>query len=281
MLLKSAPTSDEDLFIAMSGGTAEEQPRPTATAYGHTLLDDQLDDSNDTDDVWATSAPSSPTMDVNSLSSAADTTRSDTNLPQSAHHPSDIPRLRQEHTTAGYRDGIAAAKAQSVQAGFDEGFGLGATIGMRVGRLLGLLEGIVAAVSSGEDRRGAEQEAPRNEDDVIRLWEEARDELTITSVFGSEYWNPDGTWKYDVGGLATTASGDESHDNVVFADVAASHPLLKKWDALVSIELERWGVDPSVLDDEASAVRDYEGPTPAKQKEVKAAPLAARGALQW
>ena len=58
---------------------------------------------------------------------------------------SDIPRLRMQHSTAGYRDGIAHAKTESVQEGFDEGYPLGSRLGTRVGALVGLLEGLVAA----------------------------------------------------------------------------------------------------------------------------------------
>ena len=58
---------------------------------------------------------------------------------------SDIPKLRRQHSTAGYRDGVAHAKTQSVQEGFDEGYPLGSRLGARVGALVGLLEGLVAA----------------------------------------------------------------------------------------------------------------------------------------
>ncbi len=61
---------------------------------------------------------------------------------------SDIPRMRSQHSTAGYRDGIAHAKSQSVQEGFDEGYPIGARLGMEVGCILGVLEGLVSSFSA-------------------------------------------------------------------------------------------------------------------------------------
>ncbi|KAF5118474.1 hypothetical protein DV454_000521 [Geotrichum candidum] len=54
----------------------------------------------------------------------------------------DIPRLRREHHTAGYREAIAIAKDQYLQPGFDSGYPLGATVGLEVGAILGTLQGL-------------------------------------------------------------------------------------------------------------------------------------------
>lgn len=145
------------------------------------------------------------------------------------NHPSDVHRLQQEHTTAGYRDGVTVAKASSVQAGFDEGFGLGATIGLKAGRLLGLLEGVAGALRSA----GAEG----YEGAAARLTG-ARAELDVRSVFGESYWNMDGTWKYDVG----EGQGEEEGESVLFSHVAEAHPLVRKWTAVVDEEVARWGL---------------------------------------
>lgn len=148
------------------------------------------------------------------------------------HHPSDVPRLQQEHTTAGYRDGITAAKATSIQAGFDEGFGLGATLGLRVGRLLGLLEGIVAAAA-----------APQTEASLRRLGD-ARAELGVKSVLGAAFWHADGTWKYEVGeGDSSSSAGEQEHEQLLFAHVVDAHPLVAKWTAIVRDEMQRLGLD--------------------------------------
>ena len=72
---------------------------------------------------------------------------------------SDVPRLRSIHVTAGYRDGIADGKSQSVQAGFDEGYSLGAVIGLDVGWILGILEGLIVAMAAKEREQ-------------MRIWEE-------------------------------------------------------------------------------------------------------------
>lgn len=137
------------------------------------------------------------------------------------HHPSDIPRLQQEHATAGYRDGITVAKTMSIQAGFDEGFGLGATIGLKVGRLLGLLEGIAAATK----------------DEV--LLSDARAELGVKSVFGEAFWNADGTWKYEIDEVS---SSGEAGAELLFSHVAEAHPLVKKWTTTVQNEMQQWGL---------------------------------------
>lgn len=182
-----------------------------------------------------------------------------------------MPRLQQEHETAGYRDGITAAKATSVQAGFDEGYGLGATIGLRAGELLGVLEGLANAVSV--DRR----------DRLQRLWDEARGELSVQAVFGKEYWAEDGTWSYAV-------PGEESGGEAVFADVAAAHPLLKKWDAVVKAEAARFGVDWDVLKEEAEEERKREeehghghGHVHGVERkgEVKGVTAKGKAALEW
>lgn len=141
-------------------------------------------------------------------------------------HPSDMHRLQQEHTTAGYRDGITIAKASSVQSGFDEGFGLGATIGLKVGRLLGLLEGIAGALAN-EPSLHVEQE------EVSSLLAGAREELDLRIVLGGIYWNNDGTWKYNV-------PGESEAGAVLFSHVAEAHPLIRQWTALVEIQMRKY-----------------------------------------
>lgn len=179
------------------------------------------------------------------------------------HHPSDIHRLQQEHTTAGYRDGITVAKAASIQSGFDEGFGLGATIGLKVGRLLGLLEGIAAAtttittsstVASEGGRRKEEETANSDSQLPLSLLADARAELGVKSIFSETFWNADGTWKYVVGGKPAIATGINEDDNpdaggesaILFAHVAEAHPLVKRWTVIVEGEMRRWGLRESL-----------------------------------
>lgn len=246
MLLLRTDPHDEDIYPSMSF------PRP--------FEPDQTIESpapDPLDDVFG-SGPSSPMLEPHN-DSAAGLARS------SGPHPSDIPRLQQEHMTAGYRDGITAAKAGSVQAGFDEGFGLGATIGLRAGELLGILEGIAGAVPDAE--AGIEQSPT-----PAALLASARDELSTKNIYSPEYWNTDGTWKYDVQ-VASGAEGD-----VTFPDVADSHPLLRKWSALVETEVERWSIDRGVLQSDETQHVEVTPNSPVKPQESGS---RARPALEW
>lgn len=83
---------------------------------------------NSLDDIFGDESPDPPLADP----SASHTLH----RPQGPTDPSDIPRLRSIHVTAGYRDGIASSKAAYVQEGFDEGFSLGAVLGGEWGMCL-------------------------------------------------------------------------------------------------------------------------------------------------
>ncbi|KAJ9129431.1 hypothetical protein NKR19_g10372, partial [Coniochaeta hoffmannii] len=48
---------------------------------------------------------------------------------------------------------------------------------------------------------------------------------------------------------------EEDGGEVVFADVAGAHPLVRKWEAAVREEARRWGVDLEVLGGEEGVVR--------------------------
>jgi hypothetical protein len=137
--------------------------------------------------------------------------------------PSDIPRLRSTHATAGYRTGITTAKTRSLQPGFDEGYSLGAVIGLRVGYILGALEGLWCAyhIESGEKDR------------FETLLKKGREELKVEKVFGKEYWDKDGIWTYEV-----TSEGDEA----TFREVAEQHPVMKIWYEKVREEMGRAGI---------------------------------------
>ncbi|GAQ46046.1 Essential protein Yae1, N terminal [Aspergillus tubingensis] len=125
--------------------------------------------------------------------------------------PSDLPSLRRQHVTAGYRDGISASKTSHVQAGFDAGFPIGAQLGMRAGTILGILEGVlrgydesqksvVKKLPSAGGRKGAtstngaatatsttptitdeERQAKRAE--ILALYQQAVKELDVRKVF--------------------------------------------------------------------------------------------------
>ncbi|KAK5998832.1 Protein yae1 [Cladobotryum mycophilum] len=158
-----------------------------------------------------------------------------------AAHPSDIHRLQTEHTTAGYREGITAAKESTVQAGFDEGFSLGATIGLAAGQLLGTLQGIEEALKNVKNQHHPDDSSGSNAaDPANNLLAEAREELSITRIFSPEFWAPDGNWSYDV---QHAAGGEE----VLFPDVASAHPLIKKWTGIVDEQIKLWKMNRTVM----------------------------------
>ena len=154
------------------------------------------------DDVFSTSRPSSPT------SVASNTLQSS--------EPSEIPRLRTIHTTAGYRDGIASSKIASLQPGFDEGYSLGAVLGLRVGNMLGIIDGIFNALRGV---KGVEEERRR----ISELSRQAKQELDLRNIFGRDFWGGDGIWKYEV------LQMEKEEEGVTFEKVADAHPLLAKW----------------------------------------------------
>ncbi|CAG8975952.1 hypothetical protein HYALB_00007083 [Hymenoscyphus albidus] len=205
---------------------------------GH-LLEPPQHHTNDTfDDIFG-SEPPSPSLQPNEFAHGGSWHGG--TLGNSEH--SDIPRLREKHETEGYRDGVTKGKSETVQAGFDEGYGLGAVLGLRIGKVLGVLEGLCGAVtagSKGSDRGDWEGERKR----ILGLWEEGKKELKTESLFAVEWWGEDGIWKYDVPG-----ESKEEFD-IVFDDVAAAHPLVRKWEAVVEEEVRRWGLDLSLIEDE-------------------------------
>ena len=155
------------------------------------------------DDVFSNSRPSSPT------GTSSHTLQSS--------EPSEIPRLRTTHTTAGYRDGIASSKSASLQPGFDEGYSLGAVLGLRVGNMLGIIDGISNALRTVE---GTEEEWRR----ILELSRQAKQELDLRNIFGQDFWGGDGIWKYEV-----LQMEEEQEEGVTFEKVADAHPLLAKW----------------------------------------------------
>lgn len=134
----------------------------------------------------------------------------------------DAAKLRSVHSTAGYRNGISESKTAKLQQGFDEGYVLGAEIGALAGRILGVVEGVGS----------------------LRLRERANEELSLKELFGSSYFNENGTWKWDV----TSVNGREGKEGnlgegVMMRDVARSHPLVRRWTAVVEELGRRTGSD--------------------------------------
>lgn len=329
---------DPDLFTTMSSSAALTNSAgatiaPTAPAVeyhpqtnenvlsnedNNTTLDDVWGDDTADDDVWGDGADES-----HSHSHSHQNCNHNHGPAVRGSHPSDIPRLQQEHTTAGYRDGITVAKAEHVQAGFDEGFGLGATIGAVAGQLLGVLEGLVFALRSSAKQHGARSENGEDKDGGLKeklktLMAEAEKDLSVQSIYGKEYWDEDGTWRYEVPGESTEQherqhekfqhgqhtqaqqlaqpedpeagqEGDEEEAEILFPDIALAHPLIKKWDQIIKTELaERFGLvwDVALLlpRSEEDEHEDHEHPHVVKGEEEKkdAKPVRATSqALAW
>lgn len=163
------------------------------------------------DDIYG-SAPNSPNLDA----------------PPSDHARemlSDLPSRRRALDADAYREGLASAKGQYVQDGFDEGYALGADIGLRIGYIQGVLRGFVGAWK-GHDQA--------TYDEVMELYETAQKELAIEQLLGQAWVDQEGIWKWEVKG----ADGDAT-----FREVAAQHPTVKKWDDKVEELARRWGVD--------------------------------------
>lgn len=214
MHLAPRASRDEDVLVQIMYSTAQPAAAATAHSSATNTLDDVFGSDTEHDDF----------------------TEEDGQQRQDAvreSHPSDIPRLQTEHATAGYREGITAAKSESIQAGFDEGFSLGATVGLKAGQLLGYLEGMEAALRPGGGHVATQAAA---------LLAQATRELGVDTVFSEQYWAVDGTWKYAV-------AGDDEHGerHVVFDDVTDAHPLISKWTGVVDEEVRRWNIDRQVL----------------------------------
>lgn len=60
---------------------------------------------------------------------------------------SEMPAMKRQHMTDGYREGLSTSKSKVMQAGFDEGYPIGAQIAMRAGPILGVLEAYLACKS--------------------------------------------------------------------------------------------------------------------------------------
>ena len=162
-------------------------PSPPSTSHSTSSAHHTLQHPEDT------TAPS-PTEDSNVSPSP------DVRLPEHDTIISDIPRIRQTHSTAGYRDGITEGKAETIQQGFDEGVSLGGEFGLKVGELEGLVVGVVDALRAGS--QGAQNAAGSQ---VIRgrISEDKEDhvvELKTRRGASSEATEQEGTFDESSGG---------------------------------------------------------------------------------
>ncbi|EFW14600.1 Essential protein Yae1, N terminal [Coccidioides posadasii str. Silveira] len=161
----SAPPSPSTALSSPARSSPPPQHPPPAESTG-------------LDDIFGSSPPPTAGLSAEPLHTAS-----------SSHcEPSDLPSLRRQHVTAGYRDGISAAKHEHVQRGFDAGFPVGAQLGMRVGVVLGVLEGLVrcspSASSSAPGKRSESGTTAAPSVDILQLYDLAKSELAVQKVFG-------------------------------------------------------------------------------------------------
>jgi hypothetical protein len=211
----------DDTFSSSGGFASTENNMPGSPIHAPNPH------ANTFDDIFG-SAPSSPT--------ATGLAFSDLNSVET--EPSDISRLRSQHSTAGYRDGLTASKATTLQEGFDEGYSLGAEFGLEIGEILGVLQGIYAAAKKTSHSEADHELLAKTKE----LLGQASRELELGMVFDKGYWDGEGIWTYEV-----ERDGD---GEVTFREVVASHPLVMKWRCVVEEEAKRWGLDLKALESE-------------------------------
>lgn len=161
----------------------------------------------------------------------------------------DMRRLESEHATAGYREGIAVGKQETLQEGFDEGYSMGAAIGLQAGQILGILEGISEAVRTksqpGDDGKGDNAASVQAAE---KLLADARAELSVERLFSSEYWSSAVQPTYDVAPAVKYQK-----------DGALSHPLICKWTGVLEQQLQLWAINRSVMGQQEAGI---EAPAP-------------------
>lgn len=87
---------------------------------------------------------------------------------------SDLPIIRRQHMTDGYREGLSVGKSLVMQQGFDDGYPLGISIGWRVGQVLGIFEGYLACKSIHAVAGMREL--------VNKAYQHAKEELAVTKL---------------------------------------------------------------------------------------------------
>lgn len=111
------------------------------------------------DNIWASDHENNPAT-------------SSQGQPQAEDLLSDLPTVKRQHMTDGYREGLSVGKARVMQKGFDNGYPIGVMIALRAGKVLGCIEGILAAKGIPDAHRA----------DVRRTYKQVRSELAISSL---------------------------------------------------------------------------------------------------
>lgn len=85
---------------------------------------------------------------------------------------SDLPTIKRQHMTDGYREGLSVGKAKVMQNGFDAGYPVGGSIALRAGKIIGCIEGIMAVKTLADAQRTL----------ATKQYEQAKQELAITAL---------------------------------------------------------------------------------------------------
>lgn len=94
------------------------------------------------------------------------------NIQREAEMLSDLPTVKRQHMTDGYREGLSIGKAKVMQKGFDEGYPIGMAIALRAGKVLGVMEGIIAAKDIPDTSKTS----------VRKLFNQAKKELAVAAL---------------------------------------------------------------------------------------------------
>ncbi|CAI7673235.1 unnamed protein product [Penicillium bialowiezense] len=180
---------------------------------------------NSLDDIFGSSPPRSE-RELNAPTRAA----------TEGSEPSDLPSLRRQHVTAGYRDGTSSSKGLHVQEGFDAGFPVGAQMGMRAERsgpgvVKKPVRGTAAAASSKNTETNDEEiaELRRQKREQIRtLYQAALKELDVQAVFS-------GGEKEGATEVVPAGQGEETAETQL---AMKGDPVISKWEATAAVP--RW-----------------------------------------
>lgn len=149
-------------------------------------------------------------------------------------------------------------------------------LGLRVGYIVGVFEAL--RYYQHDVDVGLGEEGMRGDERGEKIWREAERVLRMDQIFGENFFDRDGVWKFDLGGRQGRGEehqeqgdhggdgvfagekkereekgegkggGDEEEEEegrelVTFFDVADSHPLIKEWMQKAKDELKRCGVE--------------------------------------
>jgi len=118
-------TSGFEMTVQSPPATTPEPSPNMSPRSSSTAATSPAADSHDDDDIWGEADGDHTTEEV----------------------LSDLPSMKRQHMTDGYREGLSIGKARVMQSGFDEGYPIGVKIAMRVGPILGVLEAYLACKS--------------------------------------------------------------------------------------------------------------------------------------